>query len=311
MFPIEQFLTAKNIQFTPGSSKGVNVCCPYCPGGDTGYNCGIFYDGTNYHCWKCGARGHQFTLFQDLTGISYQEYQWYVDTQDPFNGLTIAEAIKLKLHKKSSSAELIEDRMPPEAIPISPQILQTFPWISRYLATRNLPFDVYTSYGAHICLSGRYANRIVAPVVFRKKLVGYQGRDMTCNPNVPKYLASDDLHTKLLLYNYDRFVGGPLVLIEGFFDCWTLGDNAVGAFKSVISAEQRALLWELRPSRLYIAFDPDVWGAQDKVKNILESADTLSSFFPVHLVKFPTGYDPNKLGTQLAWQYILATPQYR
>lgn len=297
-FPVEDYLASNGIPHYRGSFKGINIDCPYCPGGDTGKNCGLFTDDRlNFSCWKCGRSGHLYEILNQLTSISWSEFKHILNTQDVFVG----HDVDLPRGEKETF-EFPQVPLPIGSVPVTPQLLAQIPVLAQYIESRQLPLSVYQRHKVHFCMLSKYSGRLIIPIMFKGKCVGFQGRDVTGNKNVPKYLASDNLKTNALLYNFDNFRGNGLVLVEGVFDAWTLGDCAVACFKSYVSPEQTSLIIDLKPKAVYIAFDADVWDNADKIKNIKFVWGQLASFISdVYAVKYPEGQDPNSMGPVDCW----------
>jgi hypothetical protein len=134
---------------------------------------------------------------------------------------------------------------------------------SIYLHERGFdPVRLGAEYGAGFCPGcstsrPRLAEpRIVVPVhalvsaavasqSFKTKLVGWQARVVgSASRDTPKYLTSTGMPKSRLLYNLQNAIkaDGPLVIVEGIFDAWAVGSNAVALFGKTLSDAQRQLI---------------------------------------------------------------------
>lgn len=128
-------------------------------------------------------------------------------------------------------------------------------------------------WGVGVCASGRYAWRLVIPVVMDGNPVAFQAR--TFRGGEPKYLfaregPASDPQTECgreaagCLFNYDAVhEGGEFVLVEGAGDVMahaarTTAPTAVGLLGQALTAEKLALIAVLRPRRVVVALDQGV-----------------------------------------------------
>jgi hypothetical protein len=88
------------------------------------------------------------------------------------------------------------------------------------------------------------SHRIIAPVWFGGKLVGWQGRYLGEPPaGVPKWLTMSGMKKSALLYNFDRASkSGYVVVCEGVGDVWAYGGEAVALFGKGMSDRQANLI---------------------------------------------------------------------
>lgn len=107
-------------------------------------------------------------------------------------------------------------------------------------------------------------HRIIAPVIFDGKEVGWQARyvgETEWRQDLPKYFTCPGMRKSLLLYNYDvAKYYQTLVLVEGVMDVWGFGPQAVGLFGKTISMimrERLLSLARLHQVSLAILLDPD------------------------------------------------------
>jgi len=121
--------------------------------------------------------------------------------------------------------------------------------------------------------AGPYALRIMAPIFYQGQWVSYQGRDITGKTPL-KYKACkkelEIIHHKNILYNLDNCKRKEIIVVEGLFDVWRLGDDTCATFGTSVSKKQINVLSKFK--RVFIMFDSEQL-AQKKAK---ELADQLS-----------------------------------
>jgi DNA primase len=120
---------------------------------------------------------------------------------------------------------------------------------------------------------GRYQDRIIFPVYYEDKLIGFTGR--TTNSDVlPKYLHSTGLATKHVVYPYNIIKAHKhkrLFVTEGVMDALSMIDMGYNAMCNFGVADnftnkKVAELVRLGVEELYLCFDKDEAGAEQEVK---------------------------------------------
>jgi DNA primase len=119
-----------------------------------------------------------------------------------------------------------------------------------YLAERGLTLETIIDFGIGFCAKGMMAERIAIPIQNPEgKVVAYAGRFPGEPPEgTPKYKLPQGFRKSQELFNIDRAIKeqGPLVIVEGFFDCMKLHQlgyrKAVALMGSTMSAAQEELI---------------------------------------------------------------------
>lgn len=142
----------------------------------------------------------------------------------------------------------------------------------------------------------KYSNRIIIPVFYNKKFVGFNARAIDSN-QIPKYLNSET-DMKTYIFNYDDLEPNkPLLICEGAFNCmsaWEKGfKNATATFGTSVSPEQIRLITSLNPSEIIIGFDNDSNMAGNKASQKL--ANMLKDFWDIYYLPLPLDRDINDL----------------
>ena len=119
-----------------------------------------------------------------------------------------------------------------------------------YLAERGLTLETIVDFGIGFCAKGMMADRIAIPIQnLEGKVVAYAGRFPGDPPEgTPKYKLPQGFRKSQELFNIDRASKeqGPLVIVEGFFDCMKLHQlgwrRVVALMGSTLSAAQEELI---------------------------------------------------------------------
>ena len=100
--------------------------------------------------------------------------------------------------------------------------------------------------------------RLYIPVIFNRKLVGWQGR-ATNERRLPKYYNMPGMQKSHTLYNYDRAAAMPAVIVvEGVPSVWRIGAAGVCIFGKALSMWQCntiATTWAGKP--IFLMLDAD------------------------------------------------------
>lgn len=128
-------------------------------------------------------------------------------------------------------------------------------------------------------------DRLVIPIIQGRRLVGWQARKFNDEPQ-QKYLNPPDLPKSDWLYNYDRALFYPTVVVcEGVADVWRVGENAVALFGHSLSPRQQELmklLWGV-DGRCLLLLDHDADAEADEIVDRLRKAQV----FPRGVMKVP------------------------
>lgn len=178
-----------------------------------------------------------------------------------------------------------------------------------YLHLRGFGADVFSRYGLSYCIEARHefraaTGRIICPVDFGGERVGWQGRYVgtPSSPGTPKYFSMPGMLKSQLLYNFDRAVNSPvLVVVEGVTDVWRVGDSSVALFGCEASPAQLSLIVEYSRGRrpVIVLLDPDAQQeAQSNVVSLRQRG------VPAANVSLPQGLDPGECSSEFVWWTI-------
>jgi len=288
---VQYWLEGKNV-----SNNSVNVQCPFC--GDHSNHCGIFVDSLIYHCWRCGVSGPLGQLLRHITNWPQEEIEELISKP------VVSHKIKAIDQIRQLIAGEQEERVKPNSVgeillPPYFELLDydiDFPLLNNFLERRGIAFDTALMNGCGICRVGPFMNRMIVPVLFEGKLVGYQAVDLAGTAEL-KYLSSDDV--KEYLYGYDD-INSTLVLVEGIFDEWRFGEGSCASFGTTLTEAQVDLVLKKKPKSLIFCWDGDAWFiAREKAKVFRAFIDD------VRIVQLPKTEDPDSFGKKYGKETLL------
>jgi len=174
-----------------------------------------------------------------------------------------------------------------------------------YLAKRGLTEKTIAEFGVGYCDNGSMKGRIVIPIqTVDGELVAYAGRWPGDPPNedTPKYKLPAGFRKSMEVFNLHRALQAdpatPLVIVEGFFDCFYLWQNGVervvALMGSQLSPDQQGLIAQhVHPDdHIILMLDEDEAGRKGRVDALPRLA--LSAF--VRLFCFAKeGHQPTDL----------------
>lgn len=238
------------------SSGWVGIRCPMCD--DRSEHGGFRLADGKYRCWRCG--------WHDVADVIklLENCEYHVACKRLIDYRIDSSPVELGKIKVTRSQEL---KWPAGLVDMKKIHYD-------YLLGRGFdPWDVTKKYSLKFTGPiGDYKYRVIIPIISQGEPVSYQGRDVTGKHKL-RYMAckpqdeTEDHRT--LLYGADDAKGNTVVVVEGIFDAWRLGDNAVATFGTSLTdtGPQVALITQ-RWRRVFILFDPEP-PAQAKAKNLV------------------------------------------
>jgi hypothetical protein len=206
-----------------------------------GYNCFNCGHGAGYDPEKHESMPRDMVTVLEAFGIP--EVDWQVVL---FDALASREAGETAV-KSSTFVNLEPDELtfPPFFYPLTDDPADDFAqYAIEYLTSRNVDWKCQPFY-----LVGkmdhpdneRWYGRLIIPVYKGKKLIFWQGRDLT-DLHIKKYL-SPNVPKENVLFGYDqidRYTDEPLYILEGWFDAYHL--DGVAVFGSKMTPNQVKIL---------------------------------------------------------------------
>ena len=234
----------------------VRYCCPRC--GDTGFHLYYNLKKNLFHCFKCGARGHE-APDRDYSEDALLEMKEVLTSRK-----SAALATKVSVLPRSEAVRSGSPAM-------------------RYMKYRGIPESKVNDMG---CLTSRadgFDWRIIVPAYNGEgEPTFYQARAITRGVK-PKYLNPLTPKKDALFYNMGRIPQPQphLVLVEGIFKAlnfWRIGVPAIAIFGKEMTRAQIKRLAELT-TKVTIMLDPDAYTFS------LKLVDTLRLYVPGMEVK--------------------------
>ncbi len=238
----------------------VQVECPFCTG-NAGYHLGWSIFDEYFNCWRCGWHSME-EVVATLTGTDRASIQKVLREYR-----TRSKRTKAGQSTLSASAASLK-------LPICKELGMLH---KKYLHSRGFlsgKLEALWNLRGTIGIGG-YANRIIAPIYLHKRMVSFQGRDIT-GTHTLRYKAckkeKEVVHHKHTLYGIDH-CEDSVVVVEGITDVWRLGYGSVCTFGIKFTPSQVRMLAERK--RRYILFDTEDKQARTQGRNL---AEQLSSF---------------------------------
>lgn len=207
---------------------------------DTGYHLGFNTHGDYLYSWK-GGRGYSLNQYlQDLLDINYFEASKIIREYDTYQVTDI--------FKRKKKFDIVET-------PTTPAI-RNFLRHRRYNAEKLI--DKYDLRGD--------GYKLVIPIYYNGSIVSYQTRDVREKFYIGCANDKSIINYKDILYPLDYCTKDYVVVVEGIFDAYRLGDNAVCTFGTSHTKAQATLLSN-RFKKVVIMFDNER-EAQKKAKKL-------------------------------------------
>jgi len=223
--------------------------CPFCHDNHT--HGAINAKSGGYNCWKCGKHS-MYEFVSIAVGVAAEKHDVFQALRPYFSD----QLSTLYIPKDN------EEQEGTQKVELGLRVPGTTPLgigCRKYLEKRGLNADyVANKYkfkdGG---IGGRWAYRLIIPVLFEHKAVCWQGRHIG-NDKI-RYLSSslkEAADIKDYAYNLDNCKGDKVIVVEGVFDCLKLGDGCCSLFGISVKDKQLKLLAD-RYKEVYILFDSE------------------------------------------------------
>ena len=263
MFDLLRFLEENRvpvIESGPSVTKGwIAVNCPYCA--DTLFHMGYNMRNRIFSCWRCGRKPFWKTI-ELLTGKRREEVKqiiplYYIESKDE-------EEIKERIQELSLPKEFGELGVRHK----------------KYLHSRNFDWrqlvNIWGLMGTES--SGSFANRIIIPIYYNRKMVTFTSRDITGKSKFKAKACPMDkevLHAKHLLHGFDLVQGNTVIVTEGPFDTFRFGPGAVNTQGIAFTDNQIELLGAFK--NIFICYDSIINdNGYEEEKKAQEAAERLA-----------------------------------
>jgi hypothetical protein len=327
MFDFVQFCEEHRIPYiVRGVNKKVsddcNISCPFCNSSadpDPSMHLGIDSQKGVYSCWR-NPRQHRgrtlHKLIMKLIRCSYYEACELLGQQSIWlkeGSFELLADDPNNFFKESSSDK--NELMFPEEFRSFGTTLQAEQRFIGYLQQRGFSTKQITALVQHFhlkwAIAGRYKQRIIIPLQFQQRWVGWTSRSIHSKESI-RYLTLSDaegalINIKKMIFNWDQLIEQPaeiVVVCEGPFDAMTLdlhgqrlGIRATCLFNQMATMEQLAYIAALTDLYQYVLILLD-----DTATMYAESIKDQLPGYPLEVMQLPTGiHDPGELTMSQVW----------
>lgn len=278
------------IDYTIKESVGwVNVRCPFPDCGDDAFHLGLNIQDGYANCFRCGGRDIRTTLGLLLRVPRSQ-----------------AEEILEKYSVRSFLLDALNEKKT-NATKLDFDFDEIGKMERRYLKKRGFDPDfIVSKYGIRSGgFVGEWAARLMIPIIYEKRIVSYQGRDMTGVSKMRYKTLRNDLSiidAKHVLYNLDNCKKRSVTLMEGATDVWRFGDDCVASLGTGYTPHQIALI-AFRFDRVNILFDPEPLAQKRATKLgklLYQRIDRKDKM--IRVVDTQMNVDPGDMTDEQAWR---------
>jgi DNA primase len=279
---IRELLDNLNIGYTEEgknvSTGWIGTSCPFCS--DESNHLGINLQAKTVSCFKCGETGTILKYLVEELGSFNKAISLLADA--------VPRELRLEHSINNGENNVTKVLLPKEA---DNKITR---FHSAFLKQRGYnPKTLTGHYNLQFCRPfGKWANRIIVPVVQRSRLVTFTSVDISDETNIRYKHLSDELSIipiKNYLFGLEYCQFNSVIIVEGLFDQFRFGDGCVATFGTKVTAEQKRLLSKFGVVK--ICFDGDEAGRIGATK----LGDELAPFTDVRIFDLPEGVDPDKL----------------
>lgn len=254
-------------------SRGeISFHCPFCPELGHRNDDKKLYVNVNklvYHCFRCESKGY-------LSKENSSEFD-DVDILKLFSDYFSND--KSTYEYETSYFRIPEDRV------IDYKNSEAY----KYMKSRGFTDDDIEKYSMRIPGIGDLLGRVVVPnVIISKNWTDiYVARTYMNHPN--RYKNPNNSRKSKILFNYHNIPDNPeyMILNEGPLNSIIAGDLSVASFGKSLSIDQRKMIINKNPKKLYISYDTD---ARDKAIHDCDDFANNSNI-EVYLVELPEVYD--------------------
>ena len=289
-FDVLRFLTDKGVAYTEGRRGWVALTCPCCDdhGEHGGFN--TRPGKTHYYCWKCGWRPIP-QVIKALLRLPDMKDAWRVYFE--YSGRTH----QLEKIAKGEKRQVSYVQVPGGKL---------LPMHIKYLEGRGYdPARLIDKYGLTAeGPVGDYKFRIIIPVYFRGEVISFVARDVTGEQktrykNCP--IEESIINPKWVLYNLDNCSGDTVVVVEGIFDCWRMGDGYVASLGTSLTPPQIKLLADFKKVIFLFDNEPEAQKRAKQAAYLLGSMGVEVIVADTEMAKDPGDLSPKEAARVREW----------
>jgi DNA primase len=246
-FDVKSYLDDKGYAYANPGDKNVSIGwiginCPFCR--DKSNHMGVNMSSMTISCWKCNKQGTVLALVMRLDSCSF-----HYAKDNILPKYLLREFAHLSAPKRKHSDKVkYPSGIVKELMPVHTKFIESRRYDPEYVQRK---YDVV---GVGPTMDD-WKFRLIIPVYHNRELITYVGRDTTGKLEVPYRNCPIEkciTQAKESLYNLD-FAGDTVILVEGIFDSWRIGDGAVCTFGTKYTDSQLLLLKGRK--RVFVMFD--------------------------------------------------------
>jgi len=236
------FLTSGHHHCRPG---WVQLHCPNCTGGKSGYHLGFSLELGYFNCWRCG----KIKITEAVAGLLHI--------------LRPGDVVEvLRQYQRHGPGPVARASHRPASLAPPPELAPLSRAHRAYLRGRGLsPSHLVRLWGLRgtTFLSGAWNWRVVYPICdMSGRTVAWQGRAIHTGVE-PRYKTTDTnlilIDPRAMIYGIHCIPSDAVVIVEGAVDVWRLGPGAVASLGIGWKHQQ---IEQLRAfNRRYVMFDPE------------------------------------------------------
>jgi len=268
----------------------VQVCCPFCFGGDSNYHLGINIEEGYCNCYKCGYHSTE-AVFSALLGVRRTDAKHLITRI--FSGKAETHDLRKVALRHMSVTLPGEGKMYLNAYEyLTRRFMEdTDAIIKHYNLSATKSDDMYPTVNAlsQPISTNKYANSIVIPNYLQMQLVSFQCNNYFKKQYITAAKTEEMIPCKSFLWGIDFVPADTVIVCEAAYDAMSVGDGAVHTHGCCFTREQVQELATF--SKVYIAYDMDDAGE----KSAKQLMSQLSHRTSVHRIHFSGGKDLNEL----------------
>ena len=264
----------------------IGIYCPFCsnPHGPRG---GFSLDKGFYSCWRCGH--HRLVdVIKALARCTEKKAYELIQAHKTNNPAYPLQGHSFERNSSPRGSEAATGILKLPGNELSERH-------RKYLLDRNFDADYLVSrYGIlGVGPVGFYKHRIIIPIKVDGQTVSFQTRDITGLAKA-KYLPckkeDEIIPFKNCLYELDS-CQNKIVIVEGIFDAWRLGNGAVCTFGIQFTERQIKLIVKRKPKKVFVLYDNEIQ-AQRQAQKL---ANSLNCFVSTEIINLNKVKDPGDL----------------
>lgn len=299
---VEDWVTDRLI-VVGSSGKEIVAECPWC----SRPKLYIRPDRNRFLCFRGCAQGEIASLVAYVDGISYSAAKDKL-TSGPRTVAELVEVLSRLRRGERQTTEAPRLPLPSEYVPCYDGKLWRTP---KYIDTRNISDASIIRHGIGYALSGRFRDRLIAPVIcgeyraFVARLMGTPASHAWTNREgrkikPPRYLTPKDSEIGRAVYWGDQIKpGADVAVVEGVFDVVRmvdLGFSAAATLGKRTTVTQLRFLVRSGARSLTWFYDAEALASGIEESAQAAALSSLGSGIKIYVATLPGDYDPDDYG---------------